>query len=144
MGNRYTNLNPIVIIDGSEQWNSFKGKTIINKTIHITNMGDLHPYVDGVSFPNTVTIFLTHCDKNFVYYWLNKTTFPNVKTIYLRCHPCEHDVLHRFPESNIYLSDYYSIYKDRWAPENNNVELTTSEIITGELSKFEKEDIMSI
>ena len=59
-------------------------------------MGDLHPFRPAPVFRSARTLFLTNCDKNFVYYWLRRDVFPAVRDVYLDSHPCEYDVLCRF------------------------------------------------
>ena len=130
-------------ISSNGQWNLYKGKEIMNETINISNMGDLHPYHNGVTFPKAKTVFLTNCDKNFTYYWLDKQTFPNVETIYLLCHPCEPIVLHRFPKSIIYLSDFYETYKIRWAPEQDYVKIMDHNLMVDEINKLKEEQLIT-
>ena len=54
---------------------SLKDKIIIM----IEQCGDIHPFNSGPIFKGAEKILLLNCDKNFVFYWLNKRTFPNVK-----------------------------------------------------------------
>lgn len=65
-------------------------------------------------------VFIINCDKNFVYFWLNRHRFPNLETVYLASHPCELDTLYR-NFKYIYLSDRYDRYKERWAKNRDNV-----------------------
>jgi hypothetical protein len=81
--------------------------------------GDIHPY-DGPKFPDVEILVMNGCDKNFVYYWLNKRIFPNVKEIWLNSHPCDSSVLGRFKNAIIYLSDRFERFKMTY---HNNVTL---------------------
>jgi hypothetical protein len=91
-------------------------------TVEIEKCGDIHPQLFPV-FPNATKVTMRGCDKNFVYYWLTPRVFPKVQEIHLYSHPCQKDVLHRFPNATIYLSSDFAHYKDRWAPKNDRVKL---------------------
>lgn len=67
-------------------------------------------------------LFMNNCEKNFVYFNLNKQIFPEVKYIFLNgSNPCDSNVLRRFQNSQIYLSEiYYDSYK-KFFEEKNNV-----------------------
>lgn len=106
----------------SPEWESLKGKTVMNNTVEISGMGDIHPFKNGPIF-DSETVYLTSCDKNFIYYWMNTRNFPKVKTLYLFSHPCEPDVMHRFPDTQIYLGESYLTYKKRWVNDLDNVVL---------------------
>ena len=72
------------------------------------------------TFPNAETLFIDKCEKNFVFYNFNTLYFPNVKHVYINCHPCESRVLHRHLEvgTTIHLVDFWmDIYKKRWSLE---------------------------
>lgn len=108
------------IIRGFTGWKSFISTKVLTRYLVIENMGDIH-FFSGVEV-NSEEIILSNCDKNFIAYWLTRNTFPNAKTIYLDSHPCEPYVLQR--NFNIYLSDRYSEYRDRWVlPNNTNVNI---------------------
>lgn len=97
-------------------------KVIFTERVIIRNMGDLlmknHPV-----FPVTKQVIVTECDKNYIYYHLSDTVFPNVSNVYLYSHPCEPVFFRRFnkPHQRILLSDVYKRYKNEWAPDNDNV-----------------------
>lgn len=105
---------------GQKSWISLTNRKILNKSVEIKECGDIHPFPKGPVF-QADTVHLRACNKNFIYYWLDYRTFPRVKHIYLSSHPCECDVLHRFPNAKIFLVDQYRGYKERWADELNNV-----------------------
>jgi len=54
---------------------------------------------DDIVFRDVDTLLLLDCDKNFVYYNLNKIIFPNLKRIGLFSDPCEYRVLMRYDDS---------------------------------------------
>lgn len=99
-------------------WNSLNMKLVKNKTVILQGFGDLHPYKDGPKFL-AEKLFVRRCDKNFVFYWINKQTFPNMKELYLLSHPCEPRVL-RQNIPTIYLADNFHRYKKRWAEDLDN------------------------
>ena len=78
---------------------------------------------------NIKNIYVIDCDKNFVYYHINKTYFPNVEKIYLASHPCESDVLQQ-ENVKIYLVNWYQTYYDRWAKKDNVELIDNKEILT--------------
>lgn len=130
--NVITSLNcKIYEINECSIWHQHLGKTIDFEMVVIKNMGDIHPFSDGPVF-NCKTVVVERCDKNFVYYWLNHKTFPNVTNIFLLSHPCEPNLflrwyyIQKYSQNatipNIYLSHWYSRYKDRWASEMENVQ----------------------
>ena len=114
----------IKIITGSKDWEKYNEKIIDNKVTVINNMPDLHPYNNGVTIKSS-TVVVNMCNKNFVYYWINKKTFPNVKDIFLFSHPCEQTFFKRWYTEkntpNIYLCNSFGRYKDMWASEMDNV-----------------------
>lgn len=100
-------------------WRDLQGKKIHNKSVILTKYGDIHPFADGPVFACN-NLVLDECDKNFLAYWLNKTTFPNAKNIYIKSHPCDRYVLnHEFEK--VYLHEQYKRYKDRWWPLLDNI-----------------------
>src|SRR3989304_7934271 len=56
------------------------------QALDISGCGDIHPK-SRHTFPNVENLWLSRCDKNFVYYWGNLRVFPSVKRIYLSAHP---------------------------------------------------------
>ena len=109
----------------------------------LKNYNDIHPFNDGPKFAADTSHF-AECDKNFVYYWLNKNTFPNVKSVYLLSHPCDMRVLHR-NFNVIYLRDiFYQRYKTRWAkPLDNIVYVEYGQAILN-MIKFDPQEIKFI
>lgn len=82
------------------------------ENIAISKMGDLHPFSPSPQFPNCKRLFITCCDKNFVYYWMNPQTFPAVEEIYLDLldsDACKYAVFAWWSTRNItmYLSPNY-------------------------------------
>ena len=77
------------------------------KTIIFKYIGDVHPFTGSPIFTCKNVIF-DRCNKNFVYYWLKPTIFPNVKNIYLKSNPADPKVLHRFDSTNIYFHPHSS------------------------------------
>ncbi|XWV25954.1 hypothetical protein QJ857_gp1126 [Tupanvirus soda lake] len=121
-------------------WNNLNNKIIKNEIVILEGFDDIHPHNEGPIFTAN-KVFLLSCDKNFVYYWLNKSTFPNASVIYLSSHPCELVVFYRnFNE--ICLHDHYKHYKKRWADDLENVKIITTKEINDELAKYVNEDII--
>lgn len=120
------------------EWYNLKSKIIANENIAVYNFGDIHPFENGPVFKNAKKLFVIDCNKNFVYYWINKSTFPNVTDLYLDSHPCDASVFKR-KFNNIYVSDNYSSYTDRWS--NNSGNLYIFEDIKEYLSNYSQEEL---
>src|SRR5688572_20478255 len=100
-------------------WNSLNNKIVKNNCIDFYQIGDIHPVYSRINKPPIFLaekIYLRYCDKNFIYKWMDKSTFPQAKEIYLFSHPCDYGVMDRFPSTTqIYLDELYRGYKWRWA-----------------------------
>ncbi|XWV24712.1 hypothetical protein QJ856_gp1071 [Tupanvirus deep ocean] len=130
----------VLSINTNNVWFGLNKKIIRNENIILEGFDDIYPYNGGPVFMAN-KVFIMNCDKNFVYYWLDKSTFPNANTIYLCSHPCEPPVLSR-KFNEIKLLDHYQCYKNRWAFDLDNVKIITQKEINDELSKYEHEDII--
>jgi len=124
-----------LVINGDDEWQALNGQSIGNSVVYVTDCGDLHPYSNGPVFTGAKIVIIRGCDKNFVYYWVNSSRFPQAEEVYILCHPCEPAVLHRFRKGTIYLVDWYQNYKNRWAEERESLVIVKSEET---LDKFEK------
>ena len=100
------------------------------------------------------------CNKNFVFYWINKNIFPNAKQIYVSSHPCDYTsfsgfTINRIDYPNqcyrdintiIYLDDYYSEFKNHswmgWYKNVENIILLPKLNILTELNSYEEEKII--
>ena len=123
------------------QLSTLKNKIITNKYILLTNYNDIHPFKQHPVFIDASTLVILDCDKNFVYYWMNKYAFPNVKIVYLCAHPCEPEVLRR-DFDKIYLASRFKDYKKRWTHENQtNIDLVELEEVKDVFGRFKKENI---
>jgi hypothetical protein len=120
------------------EWLSLKNRQIKNPCVEITN-GMCYSFPNGPIFEST-TLFLNCCDKNFVFYWLNQRTFPNLKSIYLASHPCDYEVLHRFPQSTIYLIKKFENYK-KYPEYLDNVIIVDISLISELLLQMKVEEL---
>lgn len=129
-------------------WCKLDGIAFNNKTLDIVGCGDIHPFHPGPQFPSVEKLFVRDCDKNFVYYWLNKSHFPNVKTIYLDCHPCEYPVAHRFKDSaQLFMDEFYYKYYGGgrwWTKDNQYITPISTKDILKEVQKEEKNGVVDI
>jgi hypothetical protein len=120
-------------------WRSLNEKVILNNNVVLTGYGDVHPDRFGPVFM-CKKLWMFHCNKNFVYYWLDRSTFPNLQTVYLNSHPCEESVLHRgFPK--MYLHERFESYKRRWAADRSDVELISETEYQKTLQKLVSEEM---
>jgi hypothetical protein len=136
--NNNSNNNTIRLV-GSDAWKSASGKLLAADQVTIAQMGDLHP-----RFPSPIvqakTIVFHDCDKNFIFYWMKSENFPHCTDILLASHPCDPDVFSRFcalrhpdvwsdaaPPTIWMRSHYFDRYRQRWAPDQQNVKKMTAE-----------------
>ena len=111
-------MKTILHLDGLKHWTPLSKGKILCKNVRLTNFGDIYPFV--TVFPDAENVFIDSCNKNFVYYWADKSTFPNAKNLYLKSHPCESIVFRRKFES-INVHEAYRRYVERWGGSNAHV-----------------------
>jgi hypothetical protein len=110
--------NEIVVLDMNNYDSSDFSESVRfrNKVICIVNGRDQF-FLRG-NFPKTKVLFLFGCDKNFVYYNLTKSNFPELCNLYSDSHPCEYSVMHRHQNNLGYVGyltpNYYDHYLDIW------------------------------
>jgi len=64
--------------------------------LHLFRCGDIAPR-DYPRFPSCSDVLFDHCDKNFVFYWLNRHIFSSVQNVWiLNTHPCQKELHLRF------------------------------------------------
>jgi hypothetical protein len=92
--------------------------------VMIQNCWDIHPASNPV-FLDTSLVVLKNCDKNFIYYWARKDTFPKLKTLYLLSHPCKSSMFHLWNDAGVQviMSERYEQFQRRWAIGMKNVRL---------------------
>ncbi len=121
------------------KWSSLNETVVLNQNVVLTGYGDVPPARFGPVFM-CKNLWMYHCDKNFVYYWLDRSTFPNLQTVYLDSHPCEEQVLRRdFPSMR--LHERFQTYKRRWAADRPNVEVISDVNYQRELQKLVSEEM---
>lgn len=120
-------------------WNALGGKIITNPTVTLLRFGDIHPFIPRPVFLAT-KVFVDDCDKNFVYYWINKNTFPKLEELHLMSHPCEPEVL-QTKDYTTYLSDYFINHKYRWAANNNKVIVLKHQHMEADMYSHDPEEI---
>lgn len=81
------------------------------KNILFDSIGDIHPVL-GIQFKNCENVYFNNCDKNFIFYYMTPSVFPNIKKIYLGSHPCDYDTQFRFNKGIISVIDFYKRYID--------------------------------
>ena len=98
------------------------------KVVDVVDAGD-YCFLKN-KFSQTHTLFLNRCDKNFTFYHLCPSIFPNVRKIYLNSHPCEYSVVHRFPRNIHFFMEegYYQRYATRWEYKYNVVPVSEKQI----------------
>lgn len=112
-------------IRGCGEFEKLRGLVLNENFVCVESIGNIGPFNDGPII-NCKTLILNDCDKNFIYHWNNRKTFPIVENIFLLSHPCEYDVFHRWgeqPQVNIFISPQYQRYIDKWAHNVKNIYL---------------------
>lgn len=88
-------------------------QSIHNSVVALINYRDIHSFANSPVFYCT-ELFLEHCDKNFLRYWLKEKTFPNLKTVFIRSHPGDWYVLNntwiKQKKIKVHLSEHYFKY----------------------------------
>lgn len=141
------------IICYQENWEILENKKIDTKVVVIEKMENICPTVLKPKF-NSEIVIVRNCDKNFVYHCVKPNIFPNAKNIFMLSHPCEPEFFkcwYNLNESdtsktrpNIFLSNNYETYKNRWASEmenvvilnDNNIKILNNKIIELENNVF--------
>lgn len=121
-------MGTLEILSGNAWWN-LRGQTLDHDVVVMRGIPGLLPDRDVPVFPKAHTIRIEKCDKNFVFYWCNERTFPNVVDVHLDSHPCEPCVLYRWPNNGattIWLSSCRADYKRRWAKEREQVKISAT------------------
>jgi hypothetical protein len=75
-------------------WKTLQGRTFTGAIVFLSHYAG-NAFSNGPVFANCTTLIIDQCDKNFVYYWLNRATFPSVTKVYLNAHPCDWSVFKR-------------------------------------------------
>lgn len=81
-------------------------------------------------------VYFWHCDKNFVYYNLNKNNFPLTKEVYLASHPCDAGILKAFDK--IYLWEQFEHYRERMYKHKEKAIIVSIETIEKRLKEEKK------
>lgn len=134
-------MDKICKIVGSSSLRNLARKQVHNDIALIKNVGfENHKFINHPEFLSK-HIFVEGCDKNYVYYYVNHTNFPNLEELYLMSHPCEPNTLWRFYNKKVYLSDFYKNYKKRWAPENENLIILSHDEMLNMLNSYKEEPV---
>lgn len=121
-----------------------KLKNVKNKTILLTKCN--HSLL-SVRFPYAETLFINHCDQHFTFFNLDTYYFPNLKHIYLNCHPFRSEVLLRHHKENkdvsIYMSNYWKdYYHHKWELYKYDfIRGISDEKICNLINMYDKEDL---
>ena len=135
-------MNNITIISRNTHFRKLFGKFVYNENVAFRWCGDIKPTKYGPIFSNCKIVFVDNCDKNFVYYWINKRRFPNINSIYIfDTHPCDSEVVNRFYDTRI---KFYLCceYKCRWDKDSDDVILLNSDKMKSLLSSYNEEDLI--
>ena len=108
-------------------WNNLGGLTITNKNVFLFGYDDIHERAPIFECENLI---LDGCSPSFVGKWLQRSTFPLVKRVYLGSQPISRYVLmtnNSAPKfDKVYLHEQYSEYKYNWWYELESVKLISA------------------
>lgn len=140
---KIVDLNPCKKLGQRIHWTTLRKKIVTNKTVILTNFGDIKPSEFGPCSQNNRpifkcnTLFLNHCDHNFAYYWLDSKTFPNLERVYINSHPSEDSVLCR-KLGKIYLTEGFEMY----ARNVSTINKISDQEFLRLLGSYDEEDIL--
>jgi hypothetical protein len=118
-------------------WGLLKGRVIRNRNVILEKYGDIPPFANGPIF-KCETLIMDGCDENFVAYWLNKKTFPNVKCIYMGS-PWDGHALLTCQE--VYFHEYYKNYKERLR-HGSNIKLISDSEYKQFLANYQNDNLI--
>ena len=113
-------------------WHNLKGKTIKNQNVILSSYNDIQPFTNSPIFLCD-NLIIYKCDVDFVYYWINKRTFPNAKRIYLDSPP--YDL--QYDYDYIYLHEKHKQYRE-WF---KNIVIVDDESYKQLLNNYENEPL---
>lgn len=125
-------MGTLEILSGNA-WLKLYGQKLDHDVVIMRGIPGILPSRDGPVFEKAHTIHIENCDKNFVFYWCNERTFPNVANVHLDSHPCEPCVLYRWTGNDattIWLSHRRAEYKRRWAKHREQVKIAEDKSAT--------------
>ena len=120
------------------QWYKPDKVEFLNEVVRLKNIACTCAGV-RVKFPNCKVLFVDRCEKNFVYFYIRKRTFPNLEEVFLACSPCEPQIFYE-GFKKIHLTKNYERYKERWAKNNDTVDVISEEQFKEELAKYKEEE----
>ena len=132
-------MNPALLIKNTGALAKLLQKGVTPPWIVFKNIPDVSIPMDS-GFKSENVIFL-NCDKNFVYFTLNKSNFPFLRKIYLASHPAEAATLSQFRNTNvkIYIHSAYKLYQPYQMPNACIISHEEFTKITNSLSLFEED-----
>ncbi|AKI80579.1 hypothetical protein QJ850_gp120 [Acanthamoeba polyphaga mimivirus] len=120
-------------------WGVLNHKTLKNETVVLEKYNEINSSIGPVF--HCKNLFVDSCDKDFVYFFINKKFFPNVRKLYLASNPCSPEVLWRDFDT-IYLTEIFSHYKNQWANNYKNVKIIPNNEFFYELQDYVPEKII--
>jgi hypothetical protein len=117
------------IISGISAWKALSHRIIDNRIITIRDVDDyyINPNFSPSEF-RSVFVKVENCHKNFIFCNLRPFLFPNIRFLYIKCHPCSIETLREWdrlsgenfvgvlhPDYENFLKDYNKKYKNnKW------------------------------
>lgn len=99
---------------GTHAWRGLRGLCIPHVShVDFINISDMQCLYNPPVFPDAKSLSVRSCDKNWAYYHIDKSIFPQAHQVVLFSHPCEYPVAHRFPRTFMDEGNYRH-YLDRW------------------------------
>ena len=128
--------NPILY--KKTEFEELEGKTIHNQNVILMRYAN-SIFKNGPIF-KCHTLFLDECNENFIAYWLNRQTFPNVTTIFLNTPPCQSKYVLSNKFQEIYLHEDYRFCIHSWP--DNNIKLISDRDYRFFVNDYEEENML--
>lgn len=115
--------NKTFVCDSYETWTSTR--LIRDPTCIFAEMPDIHERGPLVL---SQRVIFDCCDKNFIYYHLNKDTFRRTDTIILNSHPCEPKVVRYLQDEadrgvKVYFTEPWKLFVQKWAHSGSRIKI---------------------
>lgn len=133
--------NKILVVDLKDKDKTYlQNKTFRNKIVCIIN-GTSQFLIQTHVFVDALVVFLFECDKEFIFFNINKHVFPNLYNLYCTSHPYNFGVMHRLQDNIGYtafiVEEHYNQYHGIWWDDDTpHIKSITKKDILNEYDKY--------
>lgn len=107
MGNR----QPALILN-TKTWAKITNRQFDDTHVVLKKCKDLKWCKNGPVFKGATHLYLIDCQVDFVFFWVDAITFPNVKHVYMASKRVSFHLRSAFPEATLYAEDTFNSYHD--------------------------------